>query len=233
MKPQPTFPKKMRFAPRLAAGLAAGLTVCLCVVLGVGPAWAATDAPTDMEAVEHTVPLPPPRYTIDPTNGIAVYFGMHRLQVQAQDPPMVMQDTTLLSSGADFGVDFIWPYYRIGYSHQIYRHGVPAGTRYQGQELGMVGYDADQLWLFVGPRPHPRLFMGLGVGYQYRLIRYQPKDPNQTAITKTEKILAPGALLEWAFSPPFSLGLRQVWEPKGNLLQVTGPTLFLSMTVSE
>jgi hypothetical protein len=101
--------------------------------------------------------------------------------------------------------------------------------------------DADQLWAFAGFRPLASLYLGIGAGAQYRLVRIR-QDPARLPATvtpaKTTDLLAEsevtalgGLLADWVIALPFSLQVRIVREDYGKRVLLDSTLIQLAYLV--
>jgi len=187
--------------------------------------------PAEFPDIQPTRQIVAPPVEIELTEGVQITAGIQRVAVQSDELGIKVQDPNFLSSGGTFGVDFVWPSFRVGYSHMAYRQTLPDSAQYKNVALSLLGVDADQLWVFHGLRLGKTVFLGYGVGWQQRLISVYPKDTTLSATEFTESGLIGGLMAEMALYPPFFFSLRLFQDQKKGLLETRGANMFLSFLV--
>ena len=171
---------------------------------------------------------------LDPRSGFQFGLGIHRFSVEAEAPALLLEPGSPFSDGASLALEWVIGGFRLGYTRQIYRREVPAGTtfgdcKFANCDVNLLGFDADQFWVFHGFRPWLPLYFGYGVGWQWREIFF--RHPSNEKTVRKEELTMGGLMIDYAFAPPFGLQLRGVREKSGKVLNAGGATIFLSYLV--
>ena len=164
-----------------------------------------------------------------PGSGMEIGVGSTFLSIESETLHLKQGPKGFLGDGAILSVDLVLETVRLGYVKMFVRRGLEAGTTYHGTAVDFLGVDADQLWAFYGWRPVSTVYLGAGVGFEYRLVRLSGAGVNITTLTET---LGLGALIvDWAVSSPRTVQFRIVQEETGHLVTMSGTALQLGYIV--
>ncbi len=160
----------------------------------------------------------------DPSYGFQFGVGHPALSVQVKGVEKSLEpEGGFFDEGALMTVGFLLKSFRVGYALHAYRHGLSSGQVVEGQPVDFVSFEAHQLWIFHGFRPVRPLYFGYGLGLQSRTVKlYQNKT---LRIEEADTDPVAGALLDYRFSPPFSLQLRWSQDLQKGRVQSKGPIL--------
>ena len=162
---------------------------------------------------------------VDPDWGFQFGVAPHRYTVEVADIDQALDSGTAFAEGALMNADFLLGRLRLGYGLLVYRNDLPAGSRSAGKEVDFLGFEAQQLWVHYGMRPWRRLFAGLGLGWQSRLVRLL--NEGQIVKEQTESSPLVAALLDYRVRGPFSFQLRVTRELGQGLIRADGASLHL------
>ncbi len=178
--------------------------------------------------------------SIDLSSGIQIGIGPQYVTVLSDEMQLKNPPQPSFADGGTLSLDVVLGTWRLGYSKQFLRRPLITPVSYRGFSANFIGVDTDQFWAFYGWRPSISLYLGAGLGGEYRLIRLGSNFVNPTTQTVSTvdtrtvvEVQAVGAVLaDWAFSPPFSLQVRYEQEEGGHLLEVDGLTFEIAYLVS-
>lgn len=163
-----------------------------------------------------------------PIPGLQIGLGLPAVEVRAPALDVRLNAGAPSQTGAMLQVAWVGEYFRFGYARQLYRNALPNGTTLDGQAVDALAFDSDQFWSFVGWRPFSPLYLGLGAGWQRRLIRVLSGGTVQQYLDESRFLQ--GLMLDWALGPPFSLQLRLFRDWRPGFLQVRAASLQLAIT---
>ena len=170
---------------------------------------------------------------LDPRSGFQFGLGIHRFSVEAEAPALLLEPEAPFSDGTSLALEWVIGGFRLGYTRQIFRREVPEGTaladcKFEICDVNLLGFDADQFWVFHGFRPWLPLYFGYGVGWQRREIFF--RHPSEKTKLK-ENLAMAGLMIDYAFALPFALQFRGLQEESGKILDAGGTTVFISYFV--
>jgi hypothetical protein len=164
-----------------------------------------------------------------PDSGVEVGAGALSVSVESHLLQFKQGPQDLLSDGAILSADVVLDDWRLSYSKVLLRRHLESGAFYQGNAVDFIGVDEDQFWAFYGWRPHHSLYLGAGVGYEYRLVRLSVD--GAPVATLTENLGAGAVVASWAIAPPITLQFRAFQEEGGRIITVSGTTFELGYIV--
>ena len=161
--------------------------------------------------------------------GVEVSAGPTSVSIESHELQFKQGPKELFSDGAILSADVVLDDWRLAYSKLLLRRTLEPGSFYRGTQVDFLGVDVDQFWAFYGWRPGHSLYLGAGVGYEYRLIRLSAAGTN--VATLTENLGVAALIADWAVSPPIMLQFRLFQEEGGRLITISGTTYQLGYIV--
>jgi hypothetical protein len=225
-----------QFAGRRQGFLAAGRACVLAAVLlllcaparGQQPG---AEAPPASEPPARPIPTPEAlgEARVDPRWGFQFAWGLHNLDLEVPEVGTTFEPRSLTKDGVSLTLELVLGAFRLGYLRQVFRREPSEAIIFRGDTVTLLGYESDQFWAFHGFRPWAALYLGYGLGWQRREISVQRTSEAQVAFS--EDLAMAGVILDWAFTPPFSLQVRSVREEGGKFFRVSGETILLAYIV--
>jgi hypothetical protein len=153
-------------------------------------------------------------------------LGFPYLEVESRYLDEPIQGGAPASRGVYITVQAALESFRLGYVRHLFRAPLPEGATFAGAAASELAFDSDQLWAFHGVRPLSSLYLGYGLGWQYRQVRV--RRDGLTLLRRSEQGWLSGLMADWAVGLPFSLQLRLFQHLEGDLIRERGATLQLS-----
>lgn len=163
-----------------------------------------------------------------PIPGLQLGAGLAVVDLKAPALGVRLKGGTPSQTGALLQLDWAGKYLRLGYARQFYRNSLPAKTTLKGNAVDAISFDADQFWGFVGMRPFQVLWVGLGLGWQRRLIRVLQS--GQALRDSAESRFMEGVRIELSIGSLFSLQLRAFQDARPGFVNVRTGSLVLAFT---
>jgi hypothetical protein len=166
---------------------------------------------------------------VAPNSGVEVGVGGPLVSIDSRRLNFSQGPQRFMSDGALLSADIVLDRWRLEYAKLLLRRPLEAGTAYHNNPVNFVGVDADQFWAFYGWWPLYNLYLGGGLGYEYRLTRLSNSGSSVKAFTDTLTIR--GVIADWAVSPPVTLRFRVYDEDGGGIVHISGTAVQIGYIV--
>jgi hypothetical protein len=167
--------------------------------------------------------------SVAPNSGVEVGVGGPFVSIESSRLNFSQGPQRFMSDGALLSADIVLDQWRFEYAKLLLRRALEAGTTYNNTPVNFVGVDADQFWAFYGWWPLYNLYLGAGLGYEYRLTRLSNSGSSVKAFT--DSLALRGVVANWAVSPPITLRFRAYEEDRGGIVHISGTALQIGYIV--